>query len=316
MAQALLAYGPTGSFKTSNAGEFIDFLAVRYNGVTRCLYGDNWAPIADRVDDGWADLWDLTAEVDPLGCILLASQGWWPEKIVDGRPVSTMAGKPPNLVKNNFKGVAGYLIEGLKENASLFMRLMERKRQPTGEPLVGEHTSTQYGETVSYAVGSRGTYQFVQNQTHRYFKLGFKGLPVPWVMATSHEYKKRVDGIYGVAVAGKALALEAPQWFDYCLHFEKVQVPIQIRVPGPNNTVKLETIERDGSRAWFTSHLIDNVRWHAKLGSTTRNLTEVYARFPRGYIPLVMDMETRQYVSSVRTLLEIIDPAPVPEAEV
>jgi hypothetical protein len=302
VAQSILLYGQTGSFKTSNAGEFIDFLAVRYGGITRGIFGDNYAPIADRVESGWLDAWDITGEKDPLGCVILASEGWWPEKLVNGRPVTQ------KLVKDNFKDISGYLIEGFKENASLFMRLMERKRQATGEPLVGEHASTQYGQTVSYSVSSRGTYAFCQFQTHRYFKLGFKGLPVPWVMATTHEYKKKAEGIYGVAVAGKALAYEAPQWFDACLHFEKVQVAAQAAGVGG----KMETIERDGSRAWFTSHLIDNIRWHAKLGATVRNLPAVYAKYPRGYIPLVVDMATGEYVSSVRSLLELIDPAPAP----
>lgn len=297
MAQSILMYGPTGSFKSSNCAEFIEWVYTRYGGITRGLFGDNYGPMKRQVQDGLLVPWDLTTTADPLACILLAGDGYWPEQLKDGVPVGS------KLVKGNFTGVSAYVIEGFKENADLFMRLMERKRQATGEPLVGEHASTAFGQTVSYAVGSRGTYQFVQNQTHRYFKLGFKGLPVEWIAATSHDYAKKKDGVYGVAVAGSALAKVVPQWFDHCLHFEKIVVGVQVNLTG-----KVETILRDGSRAWFNGHLIDNVRWHAKLGVESHLMDYIYSRWPHGYIPLTM--KGTEYASSVRALMEVIDPYP------
>lgn len=307
MAQSLLIYGATGSFKTSNLAEYVRWLNERYGGVVRGLFGDNYGPCRAEVQDGILEPWDLTSEPDPLACILLASIGYWPQKLKDGRPVGQV------LVKDQYKGVSGYLIEGFKENADLFMRMMERKRQATGEPMVGEHASSAYGQTVSYSVSSRGTYQFVQNQSHRYFKLGFKGMPVPWVAVSSHEYAKKSEGIYGVAVAGKALARVVPQWFDHTLHFESCDVEVAVPIlDGTGKKVGENKYRRTSSRAHFAAHLIDNVRWYAKLGVESYLMDYIYQRWPAGYIPLLM--EGGRYVSSVRTLLDVIDP--VPGAEV
>jgi hypothetical protein len=158
---------------------------------------------------------------------------------------------------------------------------------------------------VSYAVSSRGTYAFAQYQTHRYFKLGFKGLPVPWVMATSHEYAKRKEGIYGVAVAGSSLAKVVPQWFDHCLHFESFVADKQVVVNG-----RTLTVLRNGSRAWLEDHKIDNVLWKSKLGVSPEMKDYILSLWPNGYIPLLTEGsgETWKYVSSVRNLLELIDP--------
>lgn len=309
MAQSLLMYGVTGSFKTSNAVEYAYWLQSRYGGITRGLFGDNYGPALSAIRDGVIEAWDLTAEPDPLACIILASKGWWPEKLEDGRPQDVGKRKVP-LIQNNFEGVSGYLIEGLHENAELFKRMLEAKKQDTGEPLVGIHSAKVYEQTVNYAMSSRGTYGFCQNQTHRYFKLGFKGLPVPWVCATSHEYANRKENIYGVGVAGKALAKTAPQWFDHTIHLVKSDQPVEL-VQGQ----KKVTVMRDGAIAYFDGHVIDAVKWPAKLGVEPWLKAEIYKQWPMGYVPLVMtgSGEGWAYTSSVRNLLEMIDPAPVEE---
>lgn len=299
MAQSILCFGVTGSFKSSNAAEYVEWLYARYGGITRGLFGDNFGPLSRQVNDGLLDAWDLTGEPDPLGCILRASEGYWPEKLVNGRVVGD------KLIKNNFNGVSGYLIEGFKENADLFMRMLEKKKWDTGEPLMGHHADMVYGVPVTYAMSSRGTYFFVQNQTHRYFKLGFKGLPVPWVMVTSHECVNAKKGVYGVAVAGTALARDVPQWFDHTLHFDKGLVEVSVRVGN-----KIEKIHRVGGRAFFDEHVRDNVKWQAKLGVDTYTKAGIYQKWPMGYIPLLMQ-EDGALTSSIRTLLEVIDPMPV-----
>lgn len=309
--KSLLLYGVTGSWKTSNVGECITFLCERYGGYVRGIYSDNYGPIQSFINSGQLSLWDIRAMPDPLACCILASEGWWPEYIVNGVP--TNKDGDPNkakLIKGDFKDVAGYVIEGLKENADIFHRMMERKRQATGEPLAGEHSASAYQQAVQYAVSSRGTYGFAQSQTHRYMKLGFLGLPVPWVIATSHEYAKKAEGIYGVAVSGKSLAKVVPQWFDNSLHLEKVTLDERIVV-----NKKEISAPRDGSRAWFVSHAIDNVRWPAKLGVEPWQMPEVYDKWPMGYIPLLTTGkgEDWRYTSSVRNLLELIDPGPVVE---
>ena len=318
MAQSILLYGQTGSFKTSNIAEYIEWLYARYGGIVRGVFGDNFGPCRQQIKDGILQAVDLTAVKDPLGMLLLFSKGYWPEEITPEGQIIKMW---PKGSKPNFNGVAGYAIEGFDENAELIMRDLEAKKQSTGEPLglCGKDSPAMFdlinGERVDYAMVSRGSYRFLQLQTYRYYKLGFKGLPVPWVAVTSHEYfkgatKESPSTKWGVSLAGPALTKVIPQWFDHCLHFECINVEAQAQRQVGNKIVT-DKVTRAGSHAHFAPHMIDNRRWYAKLGVEPYLMAHIYRQWPSGYIPLLMQ-EDGQYVSSVRTLLELIDPAPSP----
>lgn len=308
MAKTLLAYGESSSYKTSNIGEFIEWMYARYGVPVRGLFGDNYGPLRRQIDDGLLIPWNLTTTNDPLAALLLAGEGYWPDKLENGVAV----GK--SLVKTSLvdfpKVCCGYVVEGFTENGTLIMRNLEKKNQSTGEPLVASFTETMLGQTVKYAMGSRGTYQFVQNQTHRYFKLGFAGLPVPWVVVSAHEAKgfdEQGNPFFGPVIVGKAMIDTIPQWFDHVIHFDKYE----FEVPGTK-------IVRMGSRAYFTSHKdvkIPTITWTAKLGVEPYLMAHIYDKWPAGYIPLIISNVAAkgaepqyEYTSSLRTLLELMDP--------
>ena len=305
MAKTILLYGPSGSFKTSNIGQAAQWAVQRYGGVVRGLFGDNYGPLGWEVANDIVEPWSLTTTPDPLACILLAAQGYWPTNLVDGRATDKLA------MTKAWDGVAGYIIEGLHENGVLIMRNLEQKQRSTGEPLVAEFGELVDGLKVQYAMASRGTYGFVQNQTHRYFKMGFAGLPVPWVFVTTHEFRgkdKSDKRLVGPMIVGKAMTGVTSQWFDHVLHFEQFNQQVTLSAE-EQKTAGVKTVLRAGSRAWFTRHPdeeVPSLMWPAKLGVEPWLMEHIYGRWPKGYIPLVNN--ANGYVSSVRTLLELIDP--------
>ena len=219
MARTLLLYGKTGSTKTSNAGQLIEYLYERFQVPVRGVFGDNRGPVQTQVNSGKLIPWDITTHPDPLGCIIAASKGYWPSKLDDG--VAT--GPLKMTTTDEMQGISGYLCEGLSENGQLIMRDREDKKISTGEPLVAETLEPITGQAdlkIAYAMGSRGTYQFAQIQTHRYVKNGFAKLNVPWAIFTAHQirtFDKYNNRVLGPVIVGKALVESIPQWFDITL---------------------------------------------------------------------------------------------------
>lgn len=327
MAQTILLYGSSGGFKTSNAGEFSDFVCTRYAGpeygaVTRAICGDNFGPLRPRIASGQVQMWNLRTTPDPLSCLILAGQGYWPNCLEDGRAIfDDRQGYGLQLTTPaEYAGIGGYIVEGLHENAMLIMRSLEKKQRATGEPLVAIHEETVAKLKVQYAMASRGTYGFTQNQTHGYFALGFAGLPVPWVLATSHEARsidKTGKKVVGIGLAGKAMTEVITQWFDHVLHFDRFAQTVML----PADQAKIAgtaKVTRMGTRAHFAPHMdseVPTLMWPAKLGVTPEKAQEIYRRFPAGYMNLQL-APGGEYITSVRTLLEMIDPASSSAGEV
>lgn len=312
MAKTILSYGPSGAFKSSNAAEYIYWASERYDGIVRACYGDNWGLLESAVTDKRVQVWDLTTTADPLAVMVLVGKGWWPIELTpDGKAVPQKNGHDIRMTTPvEWKGIAGYLVEGFQEIGDLFLRMLEAKGRSTGEPLAAEFTETVYGQTTGFAMASRGSYGFVQGQTHRYFKLGLKGLPVPWVMVTTHEYRRSKEGIYGPAVVGKALCDKVPQWFDHVLHFQKGVVDVSVKLADG----KTGKQQRVGSVAYFSDHKDPTgILWRAKLGVEPHVMQRIYQRWPGGAIPLLID-EQGVYTSSVATLMGIVDPGTVMQA--
>jgi hypothetical protein len=125
----------------------------------------------------------------------------------------------------------------------------------------------------SFAMGSRGTNLFVQTITHRYF-LELKGLPVPWVLVTTHEGKGEDDNkraVFGPMIVGKAGIDKIPGWFEHTIHFEKFSY-----LAGDKKTMMT------GSRMYFDSHAdaqLPSVIWPAKVSMTTKRKWELQSKF-------------------------------------
>jgi len=264
----LVLYGPTGSRKTSQIGEFAKYIYEKTGKPTRLVSADGggWAPIQDLINAGVIDAWRVSDEPNVYTAIMAASKGAWPTGLVNGlRP----QGKPvmmPSLADRPkaLKNVGAYAVEGWFSIASAVMRMLVQEGRKINEDVVSKFTvNDDFGEH-NFGAPSRGHFGFVQNYILDIIR-NFSSLPVERVLYTSLEGKgedKLTKGLqYGPAVAGNAITAAIPQYVGDCLHFEDFT---EEKGADPNNP-KQKLIEI-GVRVWFTSHpdTQTGVMWPAK----------------------------------------------------
>lgn len=286
----LVLYGPTGSRKTSQIGEFAKYIYEKTGKVTRLLSADGggWAPIQDLINAGVIEAWRITDEPRLLSAIQAASKGAWPAKIVAGiRMPGPVLLPAPEARAKALANVGAYAVEGWFSIASAVMRFLVDKGIKVNEDVVSKFTeSGDFGE-FSFGAPSRGHYGFVQNFILDVIR-NFASLPVERVLYTSLEGKgeeKVTKGLqYGPSVAGSALTASIPQYVGDCLHFEDFMEDKGI---DPNNPK--QKLTETGVRVWFTSHpdTQTGVMWPAKSRLVPSKVEEFRKRIgPNGYFIL------------------------------
>ena len=263
----LVLYGPTGSRKTSQIGEFAKYIYEKTGKVTRLVStdGGGWAPIQDLINAGIIDAWRLTDEPQLLNAITAASRGAWPKNLKNGirTPGAVFVPSPAQLA-TELKGVGAYAVEGWFSIASAVMRFLVSQGRKINEDVVSKFTETSDFGEFSFGAPSRGHYGFVQSFILDVIR-NFSSLPVERVLYTSLEGKgedKLTKGLqYGPAVAGSAITAAIPQYVGDCLHFEDFTEEGGTDPANP----KQKLIETK-VRAWFQSHpdTQTGVMWPAK----------------------------------------------------
>jgi hypothetical protein len=193
------------------------------------------------------------------------------------------------------------MFEGLYMNAGLIAQDLVNKGRDTGEPLQAKFQEL----GMQFAHGSRGTYGFVQAQTHDYVH-DAKNLPIEWLVMTSHEGKGEdlvtKKTVFGPAVMGKSLTDKISGWFENTLHVESYHYKIADPKSKENGKSKR------GVRAFYVRHPdseLSNVFWPAKLGVTVEQQVRIETLWPNSYIPLRINAKG-QYTSSIADLVEEI----------
>lgn len=298
MARTLLLYGESSLYKSSNLGEIADYIYATRDKQTHLISADSsWAPMGDQIRRGVIIPWNLKACTVPLPALQKACRGYWPKSL---DPATGIMDERYGMEMTDWAQVGCLLIEGLYMIAELLKDDLLTKNRATGEPLTAVFTED--GE--NFASTSRGTYKFVQEQTHIYVK-NASGLPCDWVIFTGHEGKgKDVTGrmTMGPAILGQALTDKVAGWFESVLHHESYSYTDASSGTGTR---------RDGVRAYFERHPdpdISNIFWPAKIGVEPRVKAQVLKRWQHGYVPLLLDSEGN-YVESVATLLGEIEAA-------
>lgn len=263
----MVIYGPTGSRKTSQIGEFAKYVYEKTGKITRLVStdGGGWAPIQDLINAGIIDAWRLVDEPQLLGALTAASRGAWPKGLKNGiRPVGPVYVPSPEKRVEALAGVGAYAVEGWFSIASAVMRFLVSRGQKINEDVVSKFTeTTEFGE-FSYGAPSRGHFGFVQSYILDLIR-NFSSLPVDRVLYTSLEGKgedKLTKGLqYGPAVAGQAITAAIPQYVGDCLHFEDYEADLGL--DPLNAKQKLTEVK---VRAWFQSHPDSQtgVMWPAK----------------------------------------------------
>lgn len=251
----MVIYGPTGSRKTSQIGEFAKYIYEKTGKTTRLVScdGGGWAPIQDLINAGIIEAWRLVDEPSLLGAITAASKGAWPKNLKNGiRPSGPVVVPDPAGRVRELSNVGAYAIEGWFSIASAVMRFLVARGQKINEDVVSKFTeTTDFGE-FSYGAPSRGHYGFVQSYILDVIR-NFSSLPVERILYTSLEGKgedKLTKGLqYGPAVAGSAITAAIPQYVGDCLHFEDFLEEGKVDPTNPKQKLVETKI-----KAWFTSH--------------------------------------------------------------
>lgn len=330
MARTVLLYGETDTYKSSNAREFARWCTLRTGLPVGWISSDSgWGPAQPDVDAGTILPIKLSSCKYPVAVIKQLSRGMWPEDLDVKTGLFTEVGKDnkTSLRPIDWKKpkLGGYVIEGLHENAKVFMHDSEEKGRAIGEPLQGtewdkdanafKYKYVELGEKL--VMRSRGTFHHAQVITEAYVN-EFKSLPVPWVMFTSHQTLGKDDNdrpALGPAVIGTANVDKITGWFECSFHSVSQMYTADVThvAPGTDKVQQLK-VQRAGAVLWFQKHpdpVLTKVLWHSKLGVPTERQAQIFKRWPEGNFWLVTDDDTGEYTQSVATLLEMVDPVGV-----
>lgn len=263
----MVLYGPTGSYKTSQIGEFAKYIYEKSGKITRLIScdGGGWAPVQDLINAGIIEAWRLTDEPKLLAAIMAASRGAWPKLHKNGIRIPGPIVMPtPSTKAAALKDVGAYAVEGWASIASAMMRYVVADGRKINEDVVSKFSEDSDFGDFSFGAPSRGHYGFAQSQILDMIK-NFSGLPVERILYTSLEGKGE-DKIsketqYGPLVAGSAITASIPQYVGDCLHFEDYSE--EVGVDPANPTQKLKELR---VRVWFTQHpdTKTGVMWPAK----------------------------------------------------
>ena len=307
MAETILLYGESGTWKTTQAGVFAAYQCGRFDDAhVRLVSGDStWKPLsrlikydAKKGHVGCVRPLSIKAPMpNKLALITALSNGYWPNEI----DVHGHANLKKGMTKT-FEGVVGIVWEGLTEVSDLMMQHLVETRRDTGQKIHSTFEQKIDGvtEVFQYGGASQSTYGFVQAETRKYVKT-LAALPIDRVLCTAHEGKgedmmtKRM--VFGPALVGKASNDKVSGWFGTTLHHESYMFESK------------EAGRAPGVRAFYQRHPdpeVGNIFWPAKLDCTPQDAAKVAKKWPGGYIPLLNDVQG-ECVSGVHSLLGMLD---------
>ncbi len=252
----MVLYGPTGTRKTTQIGEFAKYIYQKTGKRTRLISADGggWGPIQNLINAGIIEPWRVVEENNPKVAIIKASKGAWPDKLVNGLRASKFITQPtnPEQRKEQLKDVGAYAVEGWASIAALLMSDLVAKGQKISEDVVGKFTeTTEYGDETFGAPG-RSHYGWVQNFILTMIR-NFSSLPVERVLYTSLEGKgeDQLSKVlqYGPLVSGKAITAAIPTYVGDCLHFEDFTEDSGVDPLNPK-----QKLVEGKVRVWFTQH--------------------------------------------------------------
>jgi len=281
MFNTMVIYGPTGSRKTTEIGNFAKYIYTKTGKITRLVTmdGGGYAPVQDLVGAGIIEPWRLVEEERPLPMLVHVSKGVWPKNLKNGKRLdNTLIPAAKSL------HVGAYAVEGWFSIANAAMRYLVSKGQKINEDVVSKFEEESDFGSVSFGAPSRGHYGFAQNFLLDLLR-NFSGLGLERILYTSLEGKgedKFTKALtYGPATAGGAITSAIPQYVGDCLHFEDFSVNKGKDKDG-QPLVDLQT------RAWFVSHPDPQTRvmWPAKARLLPSKVEEFKKIMGNGYFNL------------------------------
>jgi hypothetical protein len=287
---SIVTYGPTGVRKTSQIGEFAEYIYEKTGKPTR-LYtadGGGYGVIQDYVNAGIIIPWRFSPEKNPLPAIVKASKGAWPKKLVNGINVGGIVIEPdhskPGAGVEAFKDVGAIAVESWYSIAELLMADVISKGRKISEDVVSMFEE----DGIKFGASSRGHYGWAQKTLLGLIR-NFAALPVERVLFTSVESKgeDKLTKVltYGPMAAGSAITAIIPTYVGDCLHFEDF---VESGGADPGNPK--QNLVRSRVKVWFQQHpdsQSPNIMWPAKSRIVPAKLGEFRAKVgANGYFVL------------------------------
>ncbi len=307
----MVVYGPTGSRKTTQIGEFAKYIYETTGKQTRLISvdGGGYGTIQNYINAGIIVPWRLVEEENVKAAIIKASRGAWPKELRNGLRSSSLIVEPNQAGrKAALKDVGAYAVEGWTSISKTVIRDAVRKGQKISEDVVGQFGETLDGEVIDqeevrkrkasgadmegvelFGAPARAHYGFVQNFIQDVIR-NFSALPVDRVLYTALEGKGEdkftKDVSYGPDTAGSALTASIPAFVGDCLHFEDYK-----KEAGTDPANPSQKLVELGVRAWFQSHPDSNAANKAMWPAKTRVASDMVEEFrrqmgPAGYFDL------------------------------
>jgi hypothetical protein len=321
MAELILVYGGTGSFKTAQL-KFLAKYAYRAWGKTTRLAscdGGGWKPLESSVKAKLIDAWGVSSLENPRSVLRKLSQGYWPK--ATGTPPKLVLGQDMAELRTKI-GVIG--LEGLTSVANIIMRDALNKQLVVSGDQRGEKGAIQFEEKVNvldamgkeltstekYSFATQGNYNDAQRATFD-FCTNLRSLPVPIVYLTALEARGEEEDtrktIIGPAVIGKAMTSQVGAWVGDQIHAEDyfVNEPDPTDKPPVGTDAKLykpRMKQVTKARYWFIRHPdpVTGMLFPAKPRLDPDKIPELLAIYPGGYF------EPTEH-TGIEVYLEVVD---------
>lgn len=289
-ATSILAYGRTGTGKTSQARYIAEFIWAKYKKKTRFITSDTgslWSPVQDLVDAGIIEplLFPTDPRFNPLSTMRKLRRGEWVEGGVLQPSVKEGTGwRSPNKwlpwTEKETANIGAIVIESLTSYGSGILRDLAEKNISVGTGSV-PGLRTEEGET--FASNTMQHYGMGQSEILEMLN-SFVSLPVELVYFTALEGMGEDDdsatkrAVLGPKSLGKAITEVIPQRVGDCLHM----------VDAVDDKGKREI------RCYMTSHpdaQVAKMLWPAKIRllNTPAVIGEFERRYPNGYMKLTLE---------------------------
>jgi hypothetical protein len=321
MAELILVYGGTGSFKTAQLLFLAKYAYKRWGKRTRLAScdGGGWKPLEPACDAGLIQAWGISSLENPRSVLRKVSQGFWPRLI----------GIPPKLVlaqdmKELVDKIAVEALEGLTSVSNIIMRDALNKQLIVAGDQRGEKGAIQFDEkiqvagldgkeltqTEKYSFATQGNYNDAQRAAFD-FCTNLRSLPIPLVYLTALEARGEEEDtrktIIGPAVIGKAMTAQVGAWVGDQIHAEDYFVEEDDPSDKPPTGVDPKVYKRrkkqiTKARYWFIRHPdpVTGMLFPAKPRVSPDQIPRLLEVYPGGYFEPTPD-------AGIDVYLEVVD---------
>lgn len=324
MADIILVYGSTGSFKTVQLLFLAKYAYRKWGKRTRLASGDGggWKPLDPAVEAGLVDAWGISALENPRSVLRKLSQGYWPKKITVGGETKLMLSKDDDELASK---IAVLGLEGLTSTANIIMRDALNKQLIVAGDQKGEKGAISFSEKIDivelgkpltkeekYSFPTQGNYNDAQKGVYD-FVMNLRSLRIPIVYVTALETRGEEEDtkktIIGPAVVGKAVTAQVGSWVGDQIHMEDyfVNVPDPTDKPPAGVDPKLykaRMMQETRVRAWFIRHPdpLTGMLFPAKPRLAPDQIPELLKVFPGGYFVPTVHEGLDVYLDTVDSL--------------